>query len=114
VSSDALQGVVDDMKSATSTFVDDLQGLGRPDTESGQQAQDALEQLSDQLDDGVSSIEDAFDDVSGVSGLLTAVSTVSTTLSSMGSDLTSTLDEIRQLDPGGELEDAFDQAGDCG
>jgi hypothetical protein len=32
----------------------------------------------------------------------------------MGSDLTSTFDEIRQLDPGGELEDAFDQAGDCG
>jgi hypothetical protein len=113
VSSDSLEGVVDDMKSATSTFVDELQGLGRPDTESGQQAQESLERLSGELEDGVQTIEDAFDDVSGVSGLLTAVSTVSTTLSSMGSDLTSTLDEIRDLDPGGEIEEAFDQAGDC-
>ena len=70
VSREALEGAVDDVKSATDTFVDDLKGLGKPDTEAGQEAKDSVDQLADQLEQEVDEIEGAVDDVSGASGEL--------------------------------------------
>ena len=35
----------DDIRTATDSLVDDLRGLGRPDTESGQEAKDDIDQL---------------------------------------------------------------------
>ena len=53
VSREALEGAVDDVKSATDTFVADLRGLGKPDTEAGQEAKDSVDQLTDQLEQEV-------------------------------------------------------------
>ena len=113
VSREALEGAADDVQGATETFVDDLRGLGKPDTEAGQEAQDSVDQLADQLETEVGKIEDAVDDVSGVSGVLTAVSTVTATLATMGNQLSSTFNELEQLDAGGELEDAFRESDSC-
>jgi hypothetical protein len=113
VSKDGLQGVADDLKSANETFVDDLKGLGKPDTEAGQQAKESVDKLAGELQSDSSKIEDAVKDVSGASGVLTAVSVVSTTVVSMGSQLQTTFTELQQLDAKGELETAFEQADAC-
>jgi hypothetical protein len=113
ISRDSLEGTADEVKGATETFVDDLRGLGRPDTDAGEQAESSVEQLTDELQQEVDKIEGAVDDASGASGVLTAVSTVSATLVTMGNQLTSTLGDLEQLDASGELKTAFEQSASC-
>jgi hypothetical protein len=113
VTRDSLQGVVDDASSATESFVDELESLGRPDTEAGDEAEETITTLRDELSDQVQTIEDALDGVSGASGVLTAVSTVSGALAEMGRQLTAAFGELQQLDAQGELEDAFRSATSC-
>ena len=113
LSEDAVKSAVDDLKSATSDFVDDVRGLGKPDTEAGEQAKESLDQLADDADENLSAIETAVDNASGVSGLVQAVTAIGTALSTMGTQISSTFTELEQLDAGGELESAFKDADSC-
>jgi methyl-accepting chemotaxis protein len=110
---DSLRSAADDVKSSTETFVDDVKGLGKPDTESGQQAEDLVDGLGDDLDDGAQKIEDTIEGVSDASGVLNAVSVVSGTIQTMSQQVSSTFEQLRQLDPGGELEQGFQDADSC-
>ena len=46
ISKDSLTTAVDDAKSATETFTSDIEDLGKPDTEAGQQAKESIDQLA--------------------------------------------------------------------
>ena len=113
LSKDSLTSAVDDAKSATETFTSDLDGLGLPDSDVGQQAKDSVDQLSTDLKSDMTKIQDALDGASGVSEILTAVSVVSSTLVKMGSQVSSTITSFQDLDAKGELESAFKQADSC-
>ena len=113
VSQDALSSAVDDAKSATETFTSDLDSLGKPDTEAGEQAKEMVDKLSSDLKDGIAKIEDAVSSASGVSGVLSALSVATSTLVTMGNQVASTVSGFEQLDVKGELEDAFKQASSC-
>ena len=113
ISRDSLETAADDVKGATETLADDLRGIGRPDTEAGEQAKDSVDQLAGELEQEADKIESAVEDVSGVSGMLNAVSTVAATLATMSTQVTSTVDELEQLDAQGELRDAFEEAPSC-
>ena len=110
---DALKNTATQVKDATSTLVDDLKGLGTPDTEAGDKAKETTDNLADQLDQDKQKIEDATKDVSGASGLLDALSTVTSTLGSMATQFQTALSNLGQVDPKGELEDAFSNAESC-
>ena len=110
---DAVKNAVDELEDATSEFVDDVRGLGTPDTEAGEQAKESLDQLADDADESLSAIQRAVDDISGVSGVVEAVTAVSAAISTMGTQLSSTFTELEQLDAGGELEAAFNEADSC-
>jgi len=110
---DALSSAADDVSSATSDFVDDVRGLGPPDTEGGEQAKKSLDQLADDADENLSTVQNAVDDVSGASGIVAAITTISTAISTMSQQFSSTFPELEQLDPGGELETAFNEADSC-
>jgi methyl-accepting chemotaxis protein len=113
ISADGLKSAAGDVKSATDTLADDLKGVGKPDTEAGAEAQSAVEKLGDDLSEQADTIESAVDDVSGVNGVLGAVSTVTGALATMSAQVTATVDQLAQLDPGGELRQAFDDAPPC-
>jgi uncharacterized phage infection (PIP) family protein YhgE len=108
-----LRSAVEDLESATSTFVGDVKALGTPDTEAGQNAKESLDQLADNLDSELAEIKTASDNASGVSGALAAVSTISGTLSTMSQQISSTFSELQQLDAQGELERAFEESDSC-
>jgi hypothetical protein len=110
---EALTSAVDDLADATSDFVDDVRGLGAPDTEAGEQAKESLDQLADDADENLSTVQKAVDDASGPSGIVTAITAISGAVSTMGQQFSSTLAELQQLDPGGELETAFNEADSC-
>ena len=113
VTKDSIQSAADDAQDATKTLRSDLKKLGKPNTQSGSEAQDTVNQLSDQISSGVSTIEDTVKSVSSVSGALSAVTTVSSTLTTMNNEVTAAYQKLSSLDPGGELQQAFQQAPDC-
>jgi hypothetical protein len=111
---DSVKSAVDDVGDATESFVDDVKGLGTPDTEAGQKAKESLDSLANNLDDDLAEIKAAgayFTE--GVSGALSAVTKISQTLSTMEQQISSTFSELEQLDTHGELEDAFQQSDSC-
>lgn len=110
---ESLQSAAGDVQDATTTLADDLKSLGKPDTQAGQQAQQALNDLSTQIDANVKTIQNAVGNASGVAGALTAISTVSATLVTMGNEVKATYKQVSALDPGGELQNAFKQADAC-
>ena len=110
---DSLKSAGDDMTSATDTLESDLKDLGKPDTQAGQQAKDAIDQLSSDLKTDTDSIKTAVDDVSDLSGVPSAAATVSSTLATMRRQVTSTVNSVEQLDGDGELQTAFQQSSAC-
>jgi methyl-accepting chemotaxis protein len=110
LSEESLRDAADEFRSATQQFVDDVRGLGAPDTEAGEEAKEEIDQLADAIDEDVAEIEEA---VEGGEGLAATVSAVTTALAGMGEELASTFTALEQLDAGSELEEAFRDADAC-
>ena len=106
----SIQSAVDDAKTATQTFVDDLKNLGSPETQAGADAQDAINELAADLDQDVTDAQSSIEKASTVAG---AISAVTNTLSTMSNQVTSTFTQLQQLDAKGELEQAFEDADSC-
>ena len=113
VSKESLQSAADDVESATKRFTDELDDLGKPDIEAGQQAKDLLDGLKDDLSADLQEIENTVDGVSGLNEVVSAVSAVGGTLQKMGRQVSSTVQELDQLDASNELEEAFQEADNC-
>lgn len=111
-SRDSVENAVGDVKDATQTLGDDLDKAGKPDTSSGDQVKETLDELRSNLDDDVGKIEDAVDNASDT-GVMTAVSTVSATLATMSTQISSAVDKLKQVDAEGELRSAFSDAEAC-
>ena len=107
----AIEGVID----ATSTLADDVKGLGRPDIESGQQAEETVTELADTLQADADTLQKAIDDAggAGITGVLEQLSTITQTLGSMASAVGQAFTELQALDVQGELESALTDAGSC-
>jgi hypothetical protein len=90
-----------------------VKDLGKPPTEAGDQAKQSVDNLTSEVNDQVQKVQTAVDDTSSVSGILNAVTVTSSALSSMSSDVQSTLNDLKQLQPGSELQTAFQQADSC-
>jgi hypothetical protein len=113
VSKDSLTSAFDDAKSATETFTSDLDALGTPDSDAGQQAKDAIDQLSSELKDVVATIQEELDDASGITGIIAAIPAITTSLSNMGDQVSSAISDLESLDARGEFESAFEDASSC-
>ena len=112
-SKDGLQTFADDADQATSSFLDELKGLGKPDTQGGEQAKQELDQLSSELNSEVEKIKQSAEGVSDLSGAASAVSVVSGSLVTMGNQVSSTVKQLQQADVDDELKQAFSSAESC-
>lgn len=108
-----VQSAVSDAEAATKTLSTNLKSLGKPDTESGQKAQDAVNSLADELSTDIDTITSSVKNASGVSGVLGAVSTSSSTLQKMGTQVSATFSQLQSIDAKGELEKAFSGSASC-
>ena len=113
LSQDSLTAAVDDAEEATRNFTTELKGLGRPDTDAGQQAQDSVNELTTQIDEDMTTIQDAVSNASGVAGVIAAVPTITSTIQSAGNQVADTISGFEELDAKGELESAFKDADSC-
>jgi methyl-accepting chemotaxis protein len=105
-----VQDAVDQVAEATDALAEDLEDLGPPETEGGEQARSELESLTTTLRSEVETVREAAESDGGISELAT---TVTASLSKASADVSSTLEDLEGVDPGGELEDGFEDAGEC-
>jgi len=112
-STPALKKAGNEIQSSTQTLVQDVKKLGRPPTQAGKQEQQAIDQLTSQIQDGVQQIHTAIAGASGAGGVLSAVSTVSGTISTITGQIKTTYRDLLSIDKTGELKKAFDQADAC-
>jgi membrane protein implicated in regulation of membrane protease activity len=105
-----VQAAVDQVADATDELAGDLEELGPPETEGGEEARSELESLTRTLRTEVETVRQAVDSDSGTAEL---ASTVTASISTASADVSSTLENLEGVDPGGELEDGFENADEC-
>lgn len=110
---DELENAVNEAEDDTQSYLDSLDDLGKPDTQAGDDAKAAVDQLRTQLRTGADTIGKAIDDASGVGGAVNAVAVVGATLATMRQQVASTITELKQLDANGELQQAFSDSDAC-
>lgn len=113
LSKDGLETAANDVKSSTEELVDDLKGLGAPDTESGQAVKDSVDELSSTLESEVATIDGAVQGVSGLTALPGAIATITTSLAAMGTAFSSTFQSLENADVKGELQTALEDSSAC-
>ena len=113
LSEDGLQSAAEDVRSATQTLVDDLKDLGAPETDSGQEVQSALDDLSTTLESETAAIENTAEDVSGITDLPDAISKIAASLSALNTAFSQTLQTIDDADVNGELQTALEDSPEC-
>jgi membrane protein implicated in regulation of membrane protease activity len=105
-----LQASWDETKDATETLVNDLEQLGPPETEDGEQVKSELDALVTELTQQVDAIEQALNSGGGVTAVAAEVSTA---ISAAANAVETTYQDLRELDPAGELREAFEDSDDC-
>ena len=110
ITRDDIQQAYDDAKQSTDTMVNDIEGLGPPETEEGNQAKSELDDLATELRQQLDVIEQAINSGGGVASI---AATVTTAVSTAANAVNSTYQSLQNLNPPGELQDAFENSDDC-
>jgi hypothetical protein len=111
-SRETLETAVNDVGDATEQLADDVEGLETPDLETGQQAEQSVDELSDSLSAEVEEIKETAENAT-VGNISQAVSAIGASFEAMSRQISATFTELEGLDPGGELRTAFEQAESC-
>ncbi|HEY2355348.1 MAG TPA: hypothetical protein VGH79_10670 [Gaiellaceae bacterium] len=112
-SSSDLRQAERDAENATQTLTRSLEKLGAPVTTGGAQAKSELDNLETSLASSMSAIEDALPKNPTMSDVMSALPTLKTQVTKMANDLSSAAANLKQLDPGGEIEKAFQSSPAC-
>ena len=110
---DDLEAAGEDISEATEEFAEELRDLGRPETETGQEAQEILDRLSASIEQNKATLESEIAGASGLQGAVDAATAVASALTVMGAQLQSTFEQLQQLEPTGELSEAFESSEAC-
>ena len=112
-STEALEDASQEASDATDAFIEEVRELGGPETESGQEVEDSVEELTDIVDEEKAEIEAAVEDAEDLTGAAGAVSEIGNSISTMATALQTTLQAIEAGDASGELETALDETPAC-
>jgi uncharacterized phage infection (PIP) family protein YhgE len=113
LSQDGLESAAEDVRSSTEQLVDDLKGLGAPETQGGEQVKSSLDSLSTTLETESANIEETVQGISGITDIPSAVTTITTSLSAMGSAFSDTLQTVEDADADAELQAALEDSPEC-
>ena len=111
-SRESVESAVDDVEGATQQLTDDVEGLETPDLESGQEAEQSVDELSDSLSAEVESVKEPAESAT-LANISQSVSAISASFTAMRAQISTAFTELEGLDPGGELRTAFQEADSC-
>jgi hypothetical protein len=105
----ALQVAVENASVATRGFTDALDNLGPPPAPQADEAKKIIDELQSNLAEQADKVRS----LSGTKDVKAAASTIKDALTTASADAKQAVDELRKLDPKGNLGQAFDSAGSC-
>ena len=97
-----------DIRSATEDFTGELRALGAPDTESGEEARQAVETFATAAEAELAAIEEAVDNVSAAGRSRRRSSPITASLTSMNEAFMTMVESLRKIDPKEELQAALE------
>jgi hypothetical protein len=112
LSKGALRGAAEELKASTKAFAADVKSLGKPDAVANSAAGRIVQDLTADLKTEADAMRSATQDT-GSAEVLSAVSAVSATLVTAKDQVTTAIEQLKQLDPKGELQQAFESADSC-
>ena len=116
LSADSITTAVEGGVEATRRLREQLQDLEPPDTEAGDEIERELDELADQVVGEVEAAQAEAEDLpedQSVPELLESLTSIGTGLQSVVGDVQETFADIQELEPGTELEEAFESSEDC-
>lgn len=114
LSRESVQDAIDQAAEATEELVGDLETAGPPQTEAGSQAGAELRDLADRLERRVDRAETlASEPAPTLSELVQQLGLIAAEVEAGLTDVAATYERLRELDPAGELGDAFRETNEC-
>ena len=108
----SIQGAIDDGLAATETFVDDVQELGAPETEAGQEVAGIVDSMTSSVETTAESLRTTFEDADSIGDVVTAAGDAAAQIGQLEQELESSLDELEQIETG-ELGSELESNEDC-
>jgi hypothetical protein len=112
LNADSIEDAVDQGLDATESFVDEVRGLGTPDTEAGEEVRGIVDDMASSVESTADDLSTAVGDSSSLQDLLAVVPQVVTSLQGLQQELQSSLDDLESLDTG-ELREELESNEDC-
>jgi hypothetical protein len=112
LNADSIQAAVDDGFDATQSFVDEVDSLGAPETESREEAEQILESMTSNVRTTADDLRSTFEGADSLQDLIAQAGQASSQIGELQQELQSGLDELENLDTG-ELRDALESNEDC-
>jgi hypothetical protein len=114
LSVDEVEASFDQVAAASSALVTELRGLGAPESDAGDEAEDRLTALADELEAQREVVEGAVaEQPATMQARLEKVSTVTGAAAAMSAEAKSAVDDLKALDGAAELQDAFASSDSC-
>ncbi len=112
VTSSDLRAAANQAQSATTRLVDDLREIGPPDTDSGEQAQQQLQQLGDSIEQHANKTRDLVQGASGSgAGIVATARSVLVEIGAAADQVKSALTSLQQA--GGDIRDGIQASDAC-
>lgn len=113
LSEDRIRELADEADVATTDLVETVRDLGAPDTESGDEIEQSVNEFADTVEAERAEIEDAVDEVDNVVDVADAIATVGTSLGAMFTALGEVLATFGSSEVDEEIRTAFSESEAC-
>ena len=112
LSADSIQGALDGGLAATESFVDEVESLGPPETESSQEAASILDSTTSSIQATADDLRSTFEGADSLQDLVGQAGQAASQIGQLEQELQNGLDELENLDTG-ELRDEIESNEDC-
>ena len=116
LSPETVMTAIDGGVEATERLRDQLNDLGPPDTEAGDEIERELDELADSVVETAEEARDRAEDLpedQSVPELIQSLMSIAQDLQAIVGEAQATFTDLQELEPGQELEDAFESSEDC-
>ncbi len=109
---DSIQGAVDEGLEATESFVDEVEDLGAPETEAGQEVADIVDSMTSSIQTTADGLRSTFEGADSLQDLIAQAGTAAAQVGQLEQELQGSLDQLEQVETG-ELGQELESNEDC-
>jgi hypothetical protein len=112
LNAESIQGAVDDGLEATQSFVDEVEGLGAPETEAEQEVAGIVDSMTTAVQSTAEDLRATFEGAESLQDLLAQAGTAASQVGELEQELQSSLDQLESIETG-ELGSELESNEDC-